>query len=186
LLRGNLPIGDRETIAANISEPYVVEGFSHRFGNGHLSELSYALVPEGDRAVSPPYKGECLCSEILDLAFRYCTKPIAEELQARNAAFDRGMRTVLPEIQITRPSNSSITSVVKLPDQMEIGSTHFAEEARINGVGVFPMSHFYPDGVQPPKVAERYFRVAVGEMDIERVEVGADYLARGMSLRMRD
>lgn len=179
LLRGNQPIGQRETVAVSLSAPYVVEGFSHRFGE-EFQSLSYVLNPEGRKQVHCKGEPKCLCSEILSLALQYATQPIVNQLVLRNAAFDEGMRQILPDIQITRPSDSSITSIVQLPTGVKMDVRRFSRETELNGININPVTSFYPPEVTPHNESNRLFRVAVGEMDVDQVRDGAMYLAKGI------
>lgn len=186
LLRGNLPLGDRESIAAHFSHPYLVEGFSHRFGDMPLGRISYILVPEGEKRIEPPVKDiPCICSEILAAAYQYSSPKIFAEIKERNRAFDKGIRKKCPDVQITRPSYGSITSVVRLPDRLEMGAREFKENAGINGIEVYPVSSFYPSGVSPDPESDRMLRVSVGSMDVEEIKEGAKKLGVGIDFIAR-
>lgn len=176
LLRGNQPEGDRETIAASLSRPYLVEGFSHRFGAIPLGSFSYVLVPEDDGLIEAPQLQPNMYSEVLAAAYRYSTPKIAREIQRRNEIFDKEISRYCPDVRISRPSITSISSVLELPPQSRMGAIQFRHYAEKNDIGVYPVNSFFPREVRQPDGSSKLLRITVGSMDIDRIREGAEKL----------
>ncbi|MBI2112542.1 aminotransferase class I/II-fold pyridoxal phosphate-dependent enzyme [Candidatus Woesearchaeota archaeon] len=176
LLRGNQPVGDRETIAASLSRPYLVEGFSHRFGANPLGSFSYVLVPEEDRLIEAPQLGPSIYSEVLAAAYRYSTPKIAREMQRRNKAFDEEISRYCPDVRISRPSITSISSILELPPESRMSAIEFSHYAERRDVGVYPVDSFFPTGVRQPNRSSKLLRIAVGSMKEDMIREGAEKL----------
>lgn len=185
LLRGNLPSGERESIASYFSKPYVIEGFSHRFGQMPLGELSYVLLPEGDSRIRLEEQNGCSCGEALRLAHEYASDAIATTLRNRNQSFDTNLRKMLPDIEISRPSESSITSIVRLPDSLHMSGMEFCKIAYSHGLVMAPMDLFFPPGHCVPASLQRKVRIGVGDMEDELVATGARILGEGIRYESR-
>ena len=183
LLRGNQPFGKRQTIARYFSRPFVVEGFSHRFGENPLGALSYVLLPEGDIYLDSDKSREqdCICPEVLKLAFKYSSRPIFEQLVVRNRAFDKGIRETFPDIEIVRTHEGSITSIVTMPKALKGTASKLYETAALNNLGIAPIAKYFPEGSVIPRSVSRKFRIAIGAMDEGRVYYGARFLGKGMA-----
>jgi DNA-binding transcriptional MocR family regulator len=162
VLRGNLPLGKRESIASYFSQPYVVDGFSHRFGEQPLGEISYILVPEGDKCIKPKIEQIGILDELLRLAYEHASGAIIGELEKRNQIFDDNIRKTLPAIKITRPSGSSIISVINLPDDSHLTGKGLYEKAHDQGVLVYPVTGYFPPKILPPDSLQKMARICLG------------------------
>ena len=171
LLRGNMPIGQRESIGVYFSNPIIVEGMSHRWGESPLGFISYMHMPD-NIVVKRKDIGPSLIGPYLLSAEKYSKEKIVQLLTERNRQLDLGLAG--NGVNITRPSMSSITSVVELPNGFP-DATQFCIHAYHNGVLVAPMAGYYPDDRVPPG-AKPGFRVAIGTTDAEKVYKGASLL----------
>lgn len=180
LLRGVQPLGDRESIAVNFSQPYVIEGFSHRFGQV-LGEFSYILVPEGVEPFHLPLAMQYGLSEAVEFCYEHSSEKVTEELVRRNNAFDEGIRSHVPDIEIVRPSKSSITSVVTMPEGAPSDADSFCRASLVAGVRAYPVNSFMPRSVEGPLETAYKFRVAIGSMPVSSIKQGATILGDGLS-----
>jgi DNA-binding transcriptional MocR family regulator len=181
LLRGNLPIGQRESIAAYFSEPYVVEGFSHRFGDKPLGATSYILVPEGDKSIDiEVIKQPCASHEMIKQVYDHASAKIVAELSERNTLFDTNLRSIVPDIEIHRASISSITGIITLPSNVSDSADLFSRIANLNGLNIFPVSGIVPLEAETPDSVKKVLRFGVGAIKKENIAEGARYLGRGI------
>ena len=125
VMRGNQPLGQRESLSRWFTMPYVVEGLSKRFGDKPCGYLSYILVPEGNRKVkqsvprvSPPPFG---LARTVENIFIYGEQPALKELERRNDVLDSELGQACPEMRIRRPSPSHMISVLELPRAIHAG-----------------------------------------------------------------
>jgi aspartate/methionine/tyrosine aminotransferase len=174
VLRGTLPIGERESAARLLSRPYVVEGFSKRFGEYPFGTISYVLVPEDDKIVRriAGIYFPCLCGEYLQAAFKQEGKAMME-LRRRNEALDKGLKETFPEIRPQRPGDAYLLALLHIPnDKGGCGcsrgiSKHI--EARYDGA-------FFP--YYRKRWERGIIRVMVGMMGESKVYRGARVLGR--------
>ncbi len=178
LLRGNQPVGSRESIAAYFSRPYVVEGFSHRFGENPLSNISYIIVPEGNNTVQSEKIKTCLCAELLKEAYQYATEPVLEELAERNRLFDESIRNEMPDLNVYRASDSNITGTIELPEAVGTYANRFAYQLRSKDVYIYPVASFMPKWRLMPRGLRRTLRFSVGTIHRSMIPHGAQILGQ--------
>ena len=185
VLRGVQPVGQRDSIGRFFTKPYVVEGFSKRFGDNPLGFISYVLVPESDKFLKPKVSQEeaCLCGYLVEVAYKHSTAPAIEELRKRNIAFDEGVRSKCPEVRIIRPSETHLITLLELPDRMD--GCKFTGSAHNAGVELAARNSFYPDGYEKNGSMKNMVRVSVGNMDESMIRQGAEYLGTGIE-RVRE
>jgi DNA-binding transcriptional MocR family regulator len=176
ILRGVSPIGKRESIGTHFSRPYVIEGFSKRFGDTFFGDMSYVLSPEGGKSFSFNYidKLKYMRGEELKQVYDHCSVQAITELGIRNLAFDKGLHQTCPEAKITRPSPTHITSLIELPKKYRDDSYVFFQSALKEGLIVTPIKAFYPgeDGSYS-NFNTHLLRVAVGKMSPLDIYTGA-------------
>lgn len=184
VMRGTRPIGQRDSIASWFQNPpFVVEGFGKRFGEGPLANISYVLVPRGERITKPKVCKRCDIAggALLNVAFDSATQPAIQELDARNAAFDRGLLSTAPTgVTIQRPYSSFLVSLVNLPERFPITPRDFAFEALDRGASVSPLDVFYPENYNIPNSFPGRLRITTGHIGSDRMENGAAYLGAGI------
>jgi len=168
ILRGVQPVGDRRSIGEYFTRPYIVEGFSKRFGEYPLGNKAYVLVPEDDLVVRGEHaKEERLCGGILELAYRYSTEHISEELRARNSAFDSGIYVHNPNIVILRPSDTHLISLLILPDGFQTQNLR----SNLSGhIDIRYKSDYYPGGYEKNP---DFLRITTATMDTDQIYDGA-------------
>lgn len=186
VLRGVQPPGNRHSMAEYFTRPYLVEGFSKRFGDEPFGRLSYILLPEKSgwrspsrgtisRIFSPAF------GELLHAACEHSTEPAIEELRARNQAFDEGIHVHCPDVEIKRPSDSHIVSLVLLPGEFHgnAGAFRYAlfHQRR---VAVGWAEDFYPNGYLIPPDKQMYLRASIGKYSADRIRGGAEALGLAM------
>ncbi|MFC1801288.1 hypothetical protein ACFLZB_02400 [Nanoarchaeota archaeon] len=176
VLRGTNPVGQRNSFGEYFSQAYVVEGFSKRFGELPLGKFSYVLIPEGGVYLEPSFtpRNTCLEVGIIQAALKHSTEPAIEELKKRNKTFDEGLRSVCPEAQIVRPSESYLISLVRLPSGIDACELDGALESQ--GVSVYHSCKFIPheyemDHKRPD--LNSWLRITVGMMSAEKIREGA-------------
>jgi len=190
VMRGNQPLGNRGSIAEDFSRPYVVEGFSKRFGffekregdtarlcDLQLGELSYILVPEDDRCeLAFGEEKSALYGEALRAAIKYSDWSINNIFRARNFKFSRIMADIFPEAEVIRPSDTSMVSLLELPADFDLNCSSvdsYLEDEY--GIKVRAMNAFYP-GHKPEGYGDNLFRVSVGNIYGKTLEEGAAML----------
>lgn len=187
VMRGSQPVGNRGSIAEDFSRPYVVEGFSKRFGffgkrvkettnlcDLQLAGLSYILVPEDDRCeLVFEEERSALYGEVLRAAMKYSDQNINNMLGVRNLKFSRIMAQVFPEAEVIRPSDTSMISLLELPGDFDFDSSRVGDflEDEI-GIRVRDMTAFYP-GHKPNRFGDNLFRISVGNIYGRELEEGA-------------
>lgn len=186
VLRGTKPLGQRDSIASWFEKPpYVIEGFGKRFGEGALAGMSYVLVPRGEKVAKPQLHWICNSNSgvILRMAHKYATEPALKELEARNAAFDKGLLAAGPQgLTVTRPYQSSLISLVSLPADFPMSSQGFAIGAHYRGIEVAPMDVFYPPGHRIPTQQPEKIRVTVGHFSSDSIQRTAGFLGNEIKL----
>jgi aspartate/methionine/tyrosine aminotransferase len=185
LLRGNQPVGSRESIAAYFSRPYVVEGFSHRFGENPLGNISYIIVPEGNNTVQSEKIKTCLCAELLKVAYQYATESVLEELAERNRLFDESIRKAMPDLNVYRASDSSISGTVELPESVSTDAAGFARHLRNSDIYLYPIAGFMPNWTRTPRGLRRTLRFSVGTIYRSMIPYGSQLLGQQMKEMVR-
>jgi len=173
VLRGIQPLGERESIAKHLTRPYVVEGFSKRFGeNSPLAvDTSYVVVPEGVEFIETNCEddsGSChlVTGGIIKASLSYLSEPIMAEYLRRNEAFDSGFAYSFDiSAKLIRPSSTHITSIIELPPNIE--GFDFCNIMYKQGVNIFPIQRFYPEynRAEIPQNIRNLIRVSVGQGD---------------------
>jgi len=177
VLRGVQPLGERESIAKHLTKPYIIEGFSKRFGEDAPlgSDTSYVVVPEGVDFISSnclDESGGCdvLTGAVLKCLLDYLSEPILAEYERRNQAFDEGFYLNSDNgAKIMRPSPTHITSLIELPSH--INGFDFYEVMKSQGVFIFPMQGFYPEveKAKVPSEIRNKIRFSVGQENPDRL-----------------
>lgn len=195
VLRGLHHVGQRDSIGRFFTRPYVVEGFSKRYGDGPLAKISYVLAPDA-KAVKklvakipidkPVYDGLRFCSgTLLDRAYRHATEPALAELQSRNEAFDTGFSLFAPpDARVVRPSPYALTSLVQLPERCRYRGNEF-EKTLEGDIELWSMDAFVPEKGVPDVDSLRQMkavRITVGQMNRKRVYEGARVLGMKVSM----
>jgi len=156
--RGTLPVGQRESIGTYFTRPYVVEGFSHRLGEGFFGNSSYVYVPDESMDIGfSQEKRPCICGPIFEYVYKNLTANISHMISERNTAFDSGLSD---EIELIRPSNTSLISLVRFPDGID--SDEFLVHAKEVGITFAEIGWFYPGGFDVPPEARNIARIGVG------------------------
>jgi len=180
VLRGVQPMGQRNSIARYFTRPYIVEGFSKRFGDENFAHLSYVLTPHKGVKIRKFCESEeySLISGLgTKLALSYASIPALEELQMRNQAFDDGLLYDTAEgTLIRRPSTTHLTSLVEVPANFKIKMQVFQQICFSNDIDISIPSEYYPAQFSPSPSLERLFRITVGRMDVEKIYRGANIL----------
>lgn len=185
VLRGVQPIGERDSIARYFTNPFVVEGFSKRFGDNPLGQLSYILLPPGSQdgsgAMHPVFWNDAsFLRKVLDAAFQYSSTPAIEELRRRNKAFRRNLGPLPEEVRLIQSSPTHITSLLDIPPGPGKETHGFCNLVKSRRIAVSCIEAFYPPGYSVPrdihgKVANEY-RVTVGLMPRRKISRGAKAL----------
>lgn len=175
LLRGNEPLGQRKSIYSFFSNPYLIEGLSHRYGEKPLGNFSYVLAPEGSTLNNDIKEVPHIFGELLHFAYIYSSKPIVDDLKLRNGGIDKAFERYFPEANIIRSSPSSITSLIELPKNYSLDTIN---DLYSQGVVIFPIEGFFPEGHKVPRFDKTLLRVAVGSMDAFDVYEGAVEMAQ--------
>ena len=103
------------SIAEYFSRPYVVEGFSKRFGEDVPTENhAYILAPKSSR-LKQEDKVDCTGGEVVRALNKHSTPRILEALQIRNEIFDKTLQANCSELKIIRPYPTHLLTVVELP-----------------------------------------------------------------------
>ncbi|MDO8642853.1 MAG: hypothetical protein Q7R76_04700 [Candidatus Woesearchaeota archaeon] len=194
ILRGLDEPGQRDSIARFFTRPYVVEGFSKRYGDEPLGDVSYILAPDAPSAKkmkmsvtsTPEYEtGRYVRGSLLQLAYHNATASALAELKRRNEAFDNGLHLFAPpETTVVRASPCAITSLVRLPEHCRYTGTELEKELKGEMV-VAGMGSFLPDGHrrQYDKIRDmKALRITVGPMDEQMVYQGARELGMRISM----
>lgn len=184
VLRGVQPIGERDSIGRYFSRPYIIEGFSKRFGDEPTGHLAYVYVPKDNTYVLfTDEEKNCACSEILKAAYKHSTVPAIDELRERNGAFDRGMNDANPDVKIIRPSPTNLITLLELPSDGSSNSCtcNFSAQAAYNGIMVAPSCTFYPSGYGP-NGNRKLLRISVGSMSGNEIYEGARILGEGIKI----
>ena len=185
VLRGNRPIGQRDTIARWFSNPFIVEGFSKRFGDDPLGRFSYIVAPKG-------YKLDCskpdllpakTVGTLLGAALKYCSADVEKELTLRNQAFDETLEQFThakEALSLSRPYATSLLTYIRLPKKSKKRGKDFANLAYSRGaIALCPTCIFFPENYNIPSDIPDDFRISIGRMDTERIKTGAEILCRG-------
>ncbi|MEK6963908.1 MAG: hypothetical protein AABX70_05760 [Nanoarchaeota archaeon] len=184
VLRGTRPLEDRRSIARYFTNPYVVEGFGKRFGDDPLGGISYVLIPEKTKLPKAHTKDLCPCGEMLQVALDNASVAAVAELEERNRAFDRGLRTAIPNIEIERPFASSLISLVYLPEGFQTTPEGFMLNSLMNGVKLRVPDGCFPEGHKTKPNLRPSIRITVGQMNSDLIEKGAEYLGRGINYNL--
>ena len=187
VLRGNQPVGDRNSIARYFTRPYVVEGFSKRFGERPLGGFSYILLPEDQVEIidATGATTSAVFGEVLKSAIEYSTDKIDALYAWRNKEFDRVMQEVSPDVKIVRPSDTSIITLLEMPDNFQIDCLRL-RNTMWKGFDVVAKVMFdhYPEGdfgFQPHTSDAKLMRVAVGMMESSVLTYGTMLLGSGIN-----
>lgn len=186
VLRGIQPVGERDSIGTHFSNPFIVEGFSKRFGDGVLSDISYVVKPKNEERVKARNPSDrvqiaqkAVIAFALEKTYSHYSPLVIEELERRNKAFDEGLCTYSDAV-VSRPSSSHLTSLVEIPAECHLDSDQFCDGAyRNDGVLAAPMSQFYPKTFAPysvPREITKRFRITTGRMSEPYVRAGAEIL----------
>lgn len=185
VLRGVQPIGQRNSIARHFTKPYVIEGFSKRFGDEPLGALSYVLLPqecEHAAAIRPraSHAASSLFSQVLEAALLYSSRNAVAELESRNRALDAGLGALPSNVRIIRPSTTHLTTLFEIPLSPHDKDHWFHGVVENKKIDVFCLNAFYPQGYGvSPAIKRRHassFRVTVGMMPRQKVYDGAKVL----------
>lgn len=174
VLRGTKPIGKRDTIARHFTQPYVIEGFSKRFGDD-IGSYSYVLAPKKSKysVEQPPSNFNFLMGDIMK-AFGFIERPAIDELEARNRAFDSGLIASDSGLRVIRPFPTSLISLIELPQDSKLNADEFTKKMYdAEHVSTNPLSHnhvFYPGAYQEKPGLERLFRITVGRHNQETLK----------------
>jgi aspartate/methionine/tyrosine aminotransferase len=181
VMRGNRPLGDRDSIGRFFTAPYIVEGMSKRFGDRTvLEETSYVLAPKGvklDPVHEPRNHFRYFAGTFLKAAMDYASEDALDELSARNRAFDLGISKTCPAIKLFRPFNRCLVTLLTLPQEMKMSAYRFGEMlARNCSIDTTPFDSFYPDKRAKDSSILNKLRITVGRSVIESIRDGSRIL----------
>ncbi|MBI2572380.1 hypothetical protein HYV86_00830 [Candidatus Woesearchaeota archaeon] len=186
VLRGVQPIGQRDSIARYFTRPYVLEGFTKRFGDELFDDFSYVVAPEGERLYLEGCVGE-MCNSYagyrLHLALQYATQPALDELEKRNKIFDRILSERAPNapVKIVRPSPTHLTTLLEFEPEFPLTARQFSDSLKQYGVQTAPMQMFVPEAIARkyflPSVLQKKLRITVGNLDADDLSQAATILA---------
>ncbi|GEM_PF-5746661 len=181
VLRGVQPIGDRESIGIYFSRPYIVEGFSKRFGDEPIGEVSaYTILPKD--VSGKKFRSEAniakktVVAELMRMAFAYSEKPAIEELTARNRIFSDRLLSHDGDIKVYRPSESHLLTVLELPNTYWSKSTDLDDQLMEKGVVISPIEMYKPDDFQLSENYKNKFRITVGRISSCNIAEAADLI----------
>lgn len=181
VLRGTLPIGERETIASYVANPVVVEGFGKRFGDEIFGNASYVWAPESfglNDFNGMPLRTRRILGEYFKHAYRTDSKPAADELKARNGEFDRGFLSAFPDAKLSRPFPTNLTTLIETPKSIKLSAEQIFKYVCDRGAVVFTMHGFYPKGYDIPKDVKKYLRATIGQIEREDMYESARSLGK--------
>ena len=138
-------------------------------------------MPEGDTYIHPKSVKSCICAEVLKSAYEHSSTAIVKELKTRNHIFDENLKSVVPDIEIYRSSESSITSVLTLPDNMPGTAYEFCVNAYYDGVKLSPIVAYAPDNFSLSDSLIKKIRISVGALDATNIAEGAKYMGSGIN-----
>lgn len=166
VLRGVQPIGDRESIGVHFSKPYIVEGFSKRFGDEPLGDLSYIILPEDHIPIEKFRMEYSFAAMLLHSALTYSSEAAVEGLETRNRLFDQGLYENTSHARTERPSASNLTSLVHIDAPLEADYMQSALQFESNLIAT-AMHYFCPDKHDLPEIPNA-LRIAVGKVPEDR------------------
>jgi len=183
VLRGTREIGGRDTLASVITNPYIAEGFGHRFGSDNpVGRLSYVMIPKEARNITiPEYQGSHkipVLAPFFKLTLDHVTVPALEELRKRNTEFDAGFKETAPEdVQLHRLYPTSITSLLTLPNKSiwSPDAGDLSRNAAYHNLFVPSMELFHPDGYNIPQGLRHNLRVSIGEIPSDEMRESARF-----------
>jgi len=187
VLRGVQPIGDRDTIARHFTRPYVIEGFSKRFGDAPLGYLSYILLPEDKvGSIGASGTGSALFGTVLGAAMEYSTEKVEAVYRERNAEFDRVMNETSPGVKITRPSDTHIVTLLEMPPNFLANCSKLRSNLWTTHdlVSQVMFDHYPPGdfGFEPDASDAKLMRIAVGMMEGPVLTYGTRILGSGINV----
>ncbi len=184
VLRGVQPLGKRDTVGRFFTRPYIIEGYGKRLGES-FGSFSHLISPK-DSTITNDLLGDSFSygfGTSLAISYEKDTQRAVQELERRNAAFDRGVRKYAPEgVTCLRPSPSHITTLLQLPHDFGYSSTDFTVLAEKNGICVSDLADFFPADFSLRRGTRPAVRITTGRMDETSVYNGAETLGRGISI----
>ena len=171
VLRGNQPLNDRESLGIHFAQPYVIEGFSHRFGLG-LQNFSYVLSPKGKKAGVTTSKQAP--AKLLEMIYQTSTRPCLSEIKKRNAALREGLFGA--DVSYLQSADTQITSLLELPRGFEV--LDVLEQARAADIPLLSIHSFTPPGIDPIARYENMLRLSVGMVSASDAYDAGDRLSQ--------